>query len=126
TVGRFTDPMILKRRVSDVAGDLPERINIDVPLELDDQLTDHYLDVRNSTIAKYPVAGALVATLQLQLVCAHPWLRHSDTPDFECEFAGIERSKSYPLITPKMERTISLLSEAFLNKRKVILFSLFN
>lgn len=125
-IGRLTDPLVLKRRVADVAGDLPERIDIDVPLELDDQLVDHYLQVRETTIAKYPVAGALVATLQLQLVCAHPWLRNVDETDLEVEHVGIQRTDTYPLMTPKMERTVAILREAFFNKRKVIVFALFN
>ncbi|KAK2577626.1 hypothetical protein KPH14_000287, partial [Odynerus spinipes] len=72
----LVDPIILKRRVADVAKDLPERIDIDVPLELTDDLVEHYINVQLRTLEKYPVAGALVATLQLQLVCAHPWLRN--------------------------------------------------
>ncbi len=123
-LGRLTDPIILKRRVSDVAGDLPERLDIDVPLELDEQLVDHYREVREATLAKYPVAGALVATLQLQLLCAHPWLRKNESE--EEEFALLKPSDSLPLITPKVERTISLLSEAFFNQRKVLVFSPFN
>lgn len=125
-VGRFTDPVILKRRVADVAGDLPERIDVDVPLELDDQLAEHYLMVRNTTLAKYPAAGALVATLQLQLVCAHPWLRSDDENGCEGDDARIERKNAYPLMTPKMERAVTLLHEAFFNGRKVIVFALFN
>lgn len=125
-IGHFTDPLILKRRVADVAGDLPERINIDVPLELDDQLADHYRLVRETTLAKYPVAGALVATLQLQLVCAHPWLRRDDEADPDGEGAEIMRTNAYPLMTPKMERAVALLREAFFNGRKVIVFALFN
>jgi SNF2 family DNA or RNA helicase len=125
-IGRFTDPVILKRSVADVAGDLPERVDIDVPLELDDQLTDHYLMVRQTTLAKYPVAGALVATLQLQLVCAHPWLRRDDENDIDGEDAGVVRANAYPLMTPKMERAVALLREAFFNVRKVIIFALFN
>lgn len=125
-IGRFTDPVILKRSVADVAGDLPERVDIDVPLELDDQLTDHYLMVRQTTLAKYPLAGALVATLQLQLVCAHPWLRRDDENDIDGEDAGVVRASAYPLMTPKMERAVALLREAFFNVRKVIIFALFN
>jgi SNF2 family DNA or RNA helicase len=125
-IGCFTDPVILKRRVADVAGDLPERIDIDVPLELDDQLADHYLQVREHTLAKYPVAGALVATLQLQLVCAHPWLRRADDADPDGEDAVIVCTNAYPLMTPKMERATDLLREAFFNERKVIVFALFN
>lgn len=125
-LGRITDPIILRRRVADVADDLPERIDIDLPLELDDRLIDHYNAVRTATMEKYPVAGALVATLQLQLICAHPWLRQTDGTDIEAENAMIERGNALPLITPKMERTVELLREAFSNGRKVIVFALFN
>ncbi|WP_280950292.1 DEAD/DEAH box helicase [Pseudotabrizicola sediminis] len=125
-LGRLTDPIILRRRVADVAGDLPERIDIDLPLELDDRLVDHYNAVRSATMEKYPVAGALVATLQLQLVCAHPWLRQNDGPESEIENATIERANDLPLVTPKVDRTVELLREAFANGRKVIVFALFN
>lgn len=125
-VGQLCDPIILKRRVVDVAGDLPERIDIDIPLELDDALIDHYLQVREATIAQYPIAGALVATLQLQLLCAHPWLRNVAAVDTESEYAEIFPSEIYPLMTPKMERAIELLREAFFNGKKVIVFALFN
>lgn len=119
---RFSDPIILKRKVSDVAGDLPERIDIDVPLELSDELVDHYREVRDTTIAKYPVAGALVATLQLQLLCAHPWLRAARDE----EEATIVPVAAMPLMTPKMDRAVELIHEAFANGRKVIVFALFN
>ena len=125
-VGRFTDPVILMRRVADVAGDLPERINIDLPLELDEQLAEHYLMVREATLAKYPVAGALVATLQLQLVCAHPWLRRDEESDSDGEESRVVPTNAYPLMTPKMERAATLLQEAFFHRRKVIVFALFN
>lgn len=120
---RLTDPIILKRRVADVASDLPERIDVDVPLELDDRLIDHYREVRDATMEKYPVAGALVATLQLQLVCAHPWLRNAGENE---EDAAIVAAADMPLVTPKMERVVTLLREAFANGRKVIVFALFN
>ena len=125
-VGIFTDPVILKRRVVDVAEDLPERINIDIPLELDEQLAAHYLDVREKTLAKYPVAGALVATLQLQLVCAHPWLRRLDDSEDDADETEVQRSNAYPLMTPKMDRILAILREAFFNNQKVIVFALFN
>lgn len=126
SVGRFTDPVILKRRVADVAKDLPERIDIDIPLELDEQLTNHYLMVRQETIAKYPCAGALVATLQLQLVCTHPWLRLNSEHDTDGADAEVVRARVSPLMTLKMERVESLLREAFINGQKVIIFVLFN
>jgi SNF2 family DNA or RNA helicase len=125
-LGQLTDPIILRRRVRDVAADLPDRIDIDLPLELDEKLAKHYDDVRETTMAKYPVAGALVATLQLQLVCAHPWLRVPDATAADWDDANIVVHDDLPLVTPKMERTVELLREAFANGRKVIIFALFN
>lgn len=125
-LGRLTDPIILKRRVRDVAADLPDRIDIDLPLELDDGLARHYDDVREATLEKYPVAGALVATLQLQLVCAHPWLRIPDAAMVDWDDAKIVAREDLPLLTPKLDRTVELLREAFANGRKVIVFALFN
>jgi SNF2 family DNA or RNA helicase len=122
----WTDPLILKRRVVDVAGDLPPRIDIDLPLELDATLVARYRAIREETLARYPVAGALVATLQLQLFCAHPWLRHSAADDTDGEFALIERDADLPIMTPKMDRTVTLLREAFANGHKVLVFALFN
>jgi SNF2 family DNA or RNA helicase len=124
-LGRLTDQIILKRLVADVAGDLPERTDIEFPLELDERLIDHYRQVREETIAKYPIAGAMVATLHLQMVCAHPWLRRTDA-DADGDQAALNRDPSIPLMTPKMERAVELLREAFINGNKVIVFALFN
>lgn len=121
-----TDPIILKRTVSEVASDLPERIEVDTPLEMDPPLANHYREVLSETLEKYPVAGALVATLQLQLVCAHPWLREPKSQGLDVEYSEIEPMSALPLMTPKMERTLEILHEAFSNKKKVIIFSLFN
>lgn len=122
----ITDPITLKRKVVDVAGDLPERIDVDVPLELDDKSVDFYLDVRQATLEKYSVAGALVATLQLQLVCAHPWLVKCCDVDMDVDSAKLESKSLIPLLTPKMERVISIILESFSSGRKVLVFSLFN
>lgn len=122
----WTDPLVLRRRVVDVAGDLPPRIEIDLPLELDAALVDRYRSIREWTLTRYPVAGALVATLQLQLFCAHPWLRHPDADDTDGEFALIERDSKLPIFTPKIEQTVALLREAFSNGHKVLVFALFN
>lgn len=122
-----TDPVILKRRVADVAGDLPERIDIDIPIELDDELVNAYVQVRKDTMARYPVAGALVATLQLQLFCAHPWLRRAWYSDTDAEDAALTpATSSLPLLTAKMERARDVLLEAFSTGKKVIVFALFN
>lgn len=124
-LARLTDPVVLCRKVRDVAGDLPERIDIDLPLELGDELSRRYDEVLAETLEKYPVAGNLVATGQLQLFCAHPWLQGSGDPDRDQD-AGIDPSAGMPLFTPKVERAIAILEEAFRSGRKVLLFAIFN
>ena len=49
-----------------------------------------------------------------------------DTEAADWDDAKIISDDELPLITPKMERVIDLLREAFLNGRKVIVFALFN
>lgn len=121
----ITAPIILRRRVADVAGDLPERRDIDIPLELGDDLSRRYQEVLSDTLQRYPTAGALVATGQLQLFCAHPWLQGGGEPDSN-DGAAIQNSAVVPLITPKLERTVAILEEAFLSGRKVLVFAIFN
>lgn len=123
-----TAPIVLRRRVADVADDLPERIDVDVPLLLGEGLAREYEQVLAETLEEYPVAGALVATGRLQMFCAHPLLQarnehEGDEPDNDA-FADAEAGRRVP--TPKLDRTIALIQEAFDNGRKVIVFSVFN
>ena len=124
-LARLTDPVVLCRKISDVAGDLPKRIDIDVPLELGNSLTDRYYQVLQETLEKYPIAGNLVATGQLQLFCAHPWLQGSGSAD-DIDEAEIAPSADTPIVTPKIERTTAILDEAFRTGKKVLLFAIFN
>ena len=124
-LARLTNPVVLCRKVFDVAGDLPDRIDIDIPLELGERLTDRYYQVLQETLDQYPVAGNLVATGQLQLFCAHPWLQGGGKAD-EIDEAEIVSFTGVPLVTPKIERTIAILDEAFHAGKKVLLFTIFN
>ena len=125
-LGPVIKPVMLQRHVANVASDLPERLDVDVPLELEPQLASHYRSVRKETLAKYGTAGGLVATLRLQLLCAHPWLSSTSANDHDVEFAKIDPSEGFLPMTSKIERTIDLLSEAFCNGTKVLIFALFN
>jgi SNF2 family DNA or RNA helicase len=93
---------------------------------MEPELADHYCKVREETVARYPVAGELVATLQLQLVCAHHWLRTPHNPAVNSDDAELDRGTVLTLMTPKLERTVQILRESFLNGRKVLVFALFN
>jgi SNF2 family DNA or RNA helicase len=125
----ITGPIVLKRKVADVAKDLPERITSDIPLTLPDDLARRYDQIREEILAKYPKAGALVATGQLQIFCAHPSLRgetvENGDEDSEDDTVFSDFSQA-SLVTPKIERTLAILEEAFLSGRKVLIFSAFN
>lgn len=126
-LAQITAPVVLRRRVRDVADDLPERTDVEVAVELGSGLAADYDAVLDETLERYPAAGALVATGQLQLFCAHPWLRSSDpdATDWE-DRIEIARSSGAALLTPKLERAVSLVVEAFRNGRKVLIFANFN
>lgn len=123
----ITGPVVLRRRLKDVADDLPPRTDVEVPVELGASLAADYDAVLDETLERYPVAGALVATGQLQLFCAHPWLRMPDTslPDWE-DLVDVAPGSGTALMTPKLERAVELLAEAFRNGRKVLIFANFN
>lgn len=123
---RLTEPIILRRVVTDVASDLPERIDIALPIALDEELHSHYRNVRQEALNEYHSAGGLVATLRLQLLCAHPWLNKPSVETDNFENADFTEESQFTLHTAKVERTVDLLKEAFRNESKVLVFSLFN
>lgn len=121
------DTIILKRQVKDVAEDLPERTDIDFPVELDDIAEQEYIRIKEEAIAEYGIAGKLVAVGQLALYCAHPSLRirNIGEPDWE-DCVELNHDSSYSLFTPKMEVCVRLLKEAFMTGKKVLIFAAYN
>ena len=115
--------LILRRRVEDVASDLPERIDIDLPIDASAQFYSQYAQLRERVIAKYPRAGHLVAVNQLSIFCAHHSFAEREGVPVEEKLRSLPQSL---LLTPKLEATLELLYEAFMNGRKVLIFSTFN
>lgn len=64
-------PIILRRRVKDVAKDLPDRIDIPLPVELSDEEASAYESLRLSAQAD---RSGLAALTSLRMFCTHPWL----------------------------------------------------
>jgi SNF2 family DNA or RNA helicase len=103
-------PVLLRRKVADVAQDLPERIEVPQPLLMSRSLADAYEKLRTSTIEEYGVAGGLVATTRLRMLCAHPRLMGAWASDPAFEM-------------PKYARALELLEEVFSNGEKALVFS---
>jgi len=103
-------PMLLRRKVLDVAQDLPERIEVPQALLMSQPLAHAYEALRMTTLAEYGAAGGLVAATRLRMLCAHPLLVgdwHAD-PSEEM---------------PKYQRMIELLDEIFAAGEKALVFS---
>ena len=72
---RLTTPLILRRRVADVANDLPEKIFIETALTLSEAEALDYEDVRASSIKRNPSAPQFSALQNLRMYCCHPNLQ---------------------------------------------------
>jgi SNF2 family DNA or RNA helicase len=106
-------PMLLRRKIIDVAKDLPERIEVPQALEMSFPLAQAYEALRKETLEEFGPAGGLVATTRLRMLCAHPLLVGTWHAD--------------PLADmPKYQRTIELLEEIFSGGEKVLIFSTYH
>jgi len=118
-------PLMLRRTVSDVAKDLPERIDVELPLDLDEDSAFEYEKIRSEALEEYGIAGGLVATARLSVFCAYPRFQtpRSDAADFEeTRFLPMSHTR----LTPKLEITKTLIKEASLEGKKVLIFSNYN
>lgn len=112
-LGAAVAPLILRRRVADVASDLPEKIEIKQLINLTDEEARDYVAIRDQVISEHGPSGALVATTVLRTFCADPALtkyplQHSRSPG------------------SKFGRVLELLEEIFANGEKALIFSSFH
>ncbi|MCX4219845.1 DEAD/DEAH box helicase [Pseudomonas sp. MCal1] len=103
-------PLILRRMVSEVADDLPNKIDIPQALPMSTLLANKYEVIRTEILAEYGAAAGLVATSKLRMFCANPSMH----PDWLVE--PIQE-------TPKYIRLIEILSEIFSRNEKALIFS---
>jgi SNF2 family DNA or RNA helicase len=108
-------PVMLRRRVSEVAKDLPERIDIPQVLSLSEDEGLQYEKLRLDTIAEYGPAGALVALTRLRMFCAHPLLLEDELP-----------SITAALKFTKMQRLFEIVDEVFSAREKILVFTSYN
>jgi SNF2 family DNA or RNA helicase len=108
----IVSPIILRRRVAEVAKDLPERIDIPLPLELDADSADAYEQIRTDAFAQYGDAASLIALQKLRQFCTHPWL----TDNFKNMRDAAECS-------PKFSRLLEILDEIISAGGKALIFT---
>ncbi len=109
-LGPVVAPILLRRRVADVAQDLPPKIEIPQPISMSRELAELYEAVRKQVMDEYGPSAGMVATTKLRLLCAHPSLDQAWKSD-----------PSYEM--PKYQRLIELLGEIFDSNEKALVFT---
>ena len=104
-------PLILRRKVSEVARDLPERTDIEVPLVMSEREAAEYEAYRQEILSQYDGKHATLPLLQkLRMFCTHPEIT---------EQTGLDLTES----SLKYRRLIEMLEEIIETSEKTILFT---
>ena len=107
----IASPIILRRKVADVASDLPERIDIPQYLALDLDSVSRYEEIRKSILARGPGASLAALTI-LRMFCTHPFL--------------VDPSNNDPQkFSNKYCRLVEILEEIVENREKALIFTSF-
>ena len=112
TLEPILTPIMLRRRVAEVAKDLPERIDIPQPLELDRVSAEIYEELRHEAADNGKPSFATL--VRLRMFCTHPWLLDRSI--------GTGTASS---CSPKLDRLLEILDEIISNKGKALLFTSF-
>lgn len=102
-------PLMLRRRVRDVAKDLPPRIDVDVPLVMPQDAARSYEQLRLDALRDFGSMGPLVAMTKLRQFCAHPVSVGVD----------VQRPETFP----KTARLLEIMEEIAESGEKAIVFS---
>jgi len=108
-------PLMLRRRVADVATDLPEKIIIPQPVNMSTFEVADYELIRKKVADEYGQSATLISLLRLRQYCSHPVLVELDS----------EMEKSSLLKSSKYCRLLEIVEEIVLNREKVIIFTSF-
>lgn len=111
----LVSPLMLRRRVADVAKDLPEKIIIPQPIDMTNDEISNYELIRQNTLEEYGGSATLVSLLRLRQYCTHPLILEQEPV----------KSASSILNSSKYVRLTEILEEIVLNHQKVIVFTSF-
>ncbi|MDD3862001.1 MAG: DEAD/DEAH box helicase [Candidatus Gracilibacteria bacterium] len=108
-------PLILRRTIDQVALDLPDKIEIPLPLEMDEQMAEDYELVREAALAKYGEISAKLASIGLlRLFCT--------IPESASQSLGIDFKFNWEC-SPKALLLHQILEEVFAFSEKALIFT---
>ena len=109
----FLTALMLRRRVENVAKDLPERVVISQPMEMSDHEAARYEEERQRILESCDKNSATLAVLtKLRMYCTHPFLLEDSIP-----------KKDPTTVSTKYMRLCEILEEIIDNNEKIILFT---
>ncbi|MBT6049434.1 MAG: DEAD/DEAH box helicase [Candidatus Scalindua sp.] len=112
-IERIVTPLILRRRIADVADDLPEKIIISQCVNMAESEIQQYEELRQQIADEYGKSATLVSLIKLRQFCTHPFLLdEQDTVDL------VQCSEKYV-------RLVEILEEIFDQQQKAIIFTSF-
>lgn len=113
SVEPIISPIMIRRRVADVAQDLPERVVIPQILSLSEEESAFYEEVRQRIISEANGKKATLALLQkLRMFCTHPYLLSMSS-----------RTDDPAKVSSKYRRLCELIEEIVSYNQKTILFT---
>jgi len=111
----IVSPLMLRRRVADVATDLPEKIIIPQPVNMSEAEIEKYDLIKHQIADEYGKSATLISLLHLRQFCTHPLLLEEDAKDAHMS----------PMQSSKFCRLLEILEEIVLNGEKAIIFTSF-
>ena len=115
-IEKILSPIMIRRRVSEVADCLPEKVEISQPIVMGDDEANYYENERNEFVGVDALNQRSIELIQgLRMFCSHPMVYRDDLIN-----ADPER------ISNKYKRTCEILDEVFSYGEKVLIFTSFN
>lgn len=108
-------PIMLRRRVKDVAKDLPSRIDIPQPIEMTEQEAELYENNRKEQNKNNLKMVSIDKIQKLRMFCTHPLVYDKNLKNIDPIYSS-----------NKYSRLCEILEEIFENKEKAIIFTSFN
>lgn len=116
-IENYLSPIMIRRRVADVAKDLPERVDIPQALSMTEEEAQYY-DGQRKKYATEELKSTRIDKIQgLRMFCTHPSVYKKSEVSTDAD--PIKYSTKY-------ERTCEILDEIFQKGEKVIIFTSFN
>ncbi len=106
-LAQVISPLLLRRKVAEVAQDLPSRIEIPQAITMAPRQASEYEACRQEVVAEYGPSAGLVSLTRLRVFCARPHYGHP------------------PNETPKYTRLLEILGEVFAAGQKALVFASF-